>query len=71
MDAIFDRLALALNALLIGKMPDKDWKRKPCVDAGRTLADGWRLATVMLRGDWEFFSQVCGFPICQGVHNMC
>ena len=71
MDAIFDRLALALNALLIGKMPDKDWKRNPCVDAGRTLADGWRLPTIMLRGDWEFFTQVCGVPTCQGVPNMC
>ena len=71
LDAIFERLAWGLNACCDGVMPDQDWQGKPCPDRGRIIADGWRLVTVMLRGDWEFYVQACDFPTPQSVPNMC
>ena len=71
LDTLFNRLAWALNACCDGLMPEHDWQGKPCPDHGREIADGWRLVTIMLRGDWEFFTQVCNFPTWSSVPNMC
>ena len=71
LDTLFNRLAWALNACCDGLMPEHDWQGKQCPDHGRVIADGWRLVTLMLRGDWEFFTQVCNFPTWKSVPNMC
>jgi hypothetical protein len=69
--AVFRRLAWAFNALAVGRMPQRDWTGNRLSDAGRVLGGGWRLAMIGLRGDWEFFSQACGFPTSTSVPCMC
>ena len=72
LDMLFRRMAWSFNALAAGRMPQRDWKGLRTIpDPGRILASGWRLATIALRGDWEFFCQVCGFPAANSVPNMC
>ncbi len=71
LDAVFSRLAWGLNACCDGVMPEQDWQGRQCPDRGRAIAEGWRLVTVMLRGDWEFYTQICGFPTWSSVPNMC
>lgn len=71
LDALFSRLAWALNACCDGLMPEHDWQGRQCPDRGRVIADGWCLVTIMLRGDWEFFTQICNFPTWTSVPNMC
>ena len=68
---LWDRIAWAFNALSVGTMPAKDWQGKCCKEAGRPLAAGWKIAMIHIRGDWEFFSQVMGFPTAQSVPNCC
>ena len=69
--ALFRRLAWSFNALALGRMPRKDWNGKRTLGSHRVLANGWRLAAIGLRGDWEFFCQVCGFPTSTNVPHMC
>jgi len=71
MDVLFKRFAWSFNALAAGRMPRKDWKGNRLEDGGRALAGGWRLAMIGLRGDWEFFCQVCGFPSSTSKPRMC
>jgi len=72
LDVLFQRLAWSFNALAAGCMPQRDWKGLRTTDQpGRLLAQGWRPIAICLRGDWEFFVQVCGFPCCTAVPNMC
>ena len=63
---VFKRFAWAMNALIDGTYPSLDWQGKPAADAGRQLADGWRLAPFFCVSDWEFYSNVCGFPTGRG-----
>ena len=58
LEALFERLAWAFNALVAGRLPRRDWLGKKMEGAGRRLANGWKLAPIMLRGDWGF-SRVC------------
>ena len=69
--AIWQRMAWAFNALIDGRMPERDWQGKACPDAGRLLASGWKFAPIQLRGDWEFFTKACGFPTATSVPNNC
>lgn len=52
LDVLFNRLAWAVNACCDGLMPEHDWQGKQCP----VIADGGRFGTIMLRGDWEFFT---------------
>ena len=40
-------------------------------DDGNELAEGWRAVVVNLRGDWEYFCDVLGFPRWNRHDNMC
>eukprot|EP00959_Pyramimonas_sp_CCMP1952_P250445 5234536-Pyramimonas_sp.AAC.1 len=71
LEVIWKRFAWAFNALAKGRMPDCDWEGKRCPDAGRVLANGWKLALIAVRGDWEFFTQACNFPSSTSVPRMC
>ena len=72
LEALFDRLAWACNAMLHGKYPSHDWKGKPHPKAGQDLPTrGWKAAVLHLRGDWEFYQQVLGFPAPNSVPNNC
>jgi len=71
LDVIFSRMAWSFNALAIGCMPQRDWQgRRTNPSNGRVLASGWRFPVICLRGDWEFFCQVCKFPAPNSVPNM-
>lgn len=72
LDVLFQRLAWSFNALAAGSMPQRDWKGlRSNEQHGRALANGWRPIVVCLRGDWEFFCQVCRFPTWTSTPNMC
>lgn len=71
LDVLFARFAWSFNALATGIMPRKDWKGNKLEDGGRVLANGWRLAMIGLRGDWEFFCQACKFPSSVSTPRMC
>jgi hypothetical protein len=71
LDTVFRRLAWSFNALACGQLPQRDWNGHRVADGGRKLASGWRLAMIGLRGDWEFFTQACGFPSSVSVPCMC
>ena len=71
LDCLWKRLAWAFNALIDGVLPKRDWAGNKLSEGGRRLANGWKLAPIHLRGDWEFFTQACGFPSSTSVPNMC
>ena len=69
--AIWDYMAWAFNALLEGRMPERDHRGVRHPQAGRRLARGWTFAMVQLRGDWEFYSEYLGLPRWDGKTHMC
>eukprot|EP00959_Pyramimonas_sp_CCMP1952_P127176 2660233-Pyramimonas_sp.AAC.1 len=68
---VIRRLAWAMNALIVGKMPDVDFLGAPHPQAGRALASGWTIIPIFVGGDWEFYQNVCHLPGPQNVPNMC
>ena len=55
LEALFDRLAWSMNALLEGRLPERDWRGQKLQQGGRQLATrGWKFACVQLRGNNVF-----------------
>eukprot|EP00959_Pyramimonas_sp_CCMP1952_P255093 5328277-Pyramimonas_sp.AAC.1 len=52
-------------------MPDRDWSDRALKDGGRQLLNGWKATAIQLRGDWEFYCQVLGFPTATQEPNNC
>ena len=72
MDVLFLRMAWAFNALLAGVYPELDFYGNVHPRAGQPIrADGWRMIMLHLRGDWEFYQHVLGFPAPNAVPNNC
>eukprot|EP00959_Pyramimonas_sp_CCMP1952_P126167 2638337-Pyramimonas_sp.AAC.1 len=71
LDALASRIAWSFNALSDGRMPRSDWQGRALPNPGARLCEGWRVANVALRGDWEFIQTFCGFPGPTSVPNMC
>ena len=71
-EALFDRFQWSCNVLLAGCFPEFDWKGRRCKRAGQDVKlGGWKVAVAHLRGDWEFYQNVMGFPGPTEVPNMC
>eukprot|EP00959_Pyramimonas_sp_CCMP1952_P080177 1676026-Pyramimonas_sp.AAC.1 len=68
---VFRRMAWAMNALIVGKMPQTDFLGQERSDAGRELASGWKFIPIFLAGDWEVYQNVRHFPGPMNVPNMC
>ena len=69
--AVWEYMTWAFNALLDGRVPERDHRgiRRP--DAGRRLAGGWTFAVVQLRGDREFYSEYVRLPRWDSKPFMC
>ena len=63
----------SMNCLLSGKFPTEDWLGRIDTSdrAGGTLAENFAGATVLMRGDWQFYSEVMQFPRHNEVRNNC
>ena len=71
MQAIFKVFAWSMNVLLTGLTPDTDWLMRPLSGGGSYLAGRWKGALVQVRGDWQFYCEVFGFPQWNGAKRMC
>jgi hypothetical protein len=74
LEALFDYFAWAMNVLLEGKWPERDWRGKPMKNAGQPLkTNGWKFCIDKVKGDWEFYTDVhvLDFPRWDSEPNMC
>ena len=62
LDRLWHVFAWSMNALLTGITPSEDWDGHPIAGGGLFIANRLRGALVQVRGDWEFYYQVLGFP---------
>ena len=68
---LFEILAWSCNALLTGITPESNWDDVPEGAPPTFIADRWRATLVQLRGDWEFYANVCGMPNWKTNARMC
>ena len=71
LDALMQAFAWSMNVLLSGQTPHQDYRGQPIPDGGIDLADGYRAALVQIRGDWEFYVNLFGFPSWNTNARMC
>ena len=71
LDALMKAFSWSMNVLLSGETPHCDYRGAPITGGGRNLANGYRGALVQIRGDWEFYTQLFGFPTWQNNIRMC
>ena len=69
--ACWDYLAWAFNALLAGRIPERDHRGIRHPKAGKRIAGGWTFAVVQVRGDWEWYASDLGLPRWDNVPSMC
>ena len=68
--AVMEILAWSFNVMLTGLQPVLDWLGRP-MEAVGYLAGRFRASLSQLRGDWEFYTQLCKFPKWNEVGRMC
>ena len=68
--AVMEILAWSFNVLLTGLQPVLDLLGRPLAAAGY-LAGTFRAALSQLRGDWEFYAELCKFPRWNEIGRMC
>ena len=61
----------SMKVLLSGQSPHTNWLGAPMAGGGVDLADGWRGCMVQVRGDWQFYCQIFGFPQWNSADIMC
>ena len=71
MQAITKILSWSFNVMLSGETPRLDWNESPVEGGGLPLAGGWRAALCQVRGDWQFYCELFGFPQWNSADNMC
>ena len=69
--ALLKLFSWSANALLTGISPELDEDGQPCPGGGKYLADGWRGALCQIRGDWQFYVELFGFPAWNSSVSMC
>ena len=71
-EAIAQILSWSFNVLLGGLEPATDEKGGSTNNDGTEfLADGWKAVLTQIRGDWEFFTAVMGFPHWKSLDRIC
>ena len=69
---LFDYFAWAMNALMVGKIPEKDHRGRKLKNAGMPIkTKSINFACNQLRGDWEFYTSVLNFPRWDSEPGMC
>ena len=71
LDALMKAFSWSMNVLLSGQTPHHDYRGAPIIGGGANLADGYRAALAQVRGDWEFYVTLFGFPSWQTNVRMC
>jgi hypothetical protein len=71
MDAIWAILGWSFNSLLDGRMPTLNWAGKTLCEGGELLANGKCGALSQIRGDWQFYCEIFGFPQWNTAISMC
>ena len=69
--ALLELFSWSMNVLLSGVTPEAEWSGKPLASGGRYIAEGWRGALCQIRGDWQFFCELFGFPTWNSAVSMC
>ena len=59
------------DAMAEDVMPEKAWLRRRHPEAVRKVFGGRNALLIQLRGDWEFYGQVCGLPRWDAERCMC
>ena len=70
LESIFKIIGWSFNVLVTGLWPEEDWMKRP-LDQHGYLANGLRGCLSQVRGDWEFYTSIFGFPKWNEAKNMC
>ena len=71
-NALWESFSWSFNALRAGKRPALDVSGRACVESpGLSLAGGFSGAMVLMRGDWQWYSEIMELPKHNEVKNMC
>jgi hypothetical protein len=72
LERLFDHLAFRMNVLVTGKEPERLWNGRKNPKAGQDIdSDGWKFASIFLKGDWEFLGNIIHLPRWDNCNNMC
>jgi hypothetical protein len=70
LDRIWEIFAWSVNSMARGTFPTIDYDRKP-IDGGGPLAGPFTGVLTQIRGDWQFYVEIFGFPPWNGAIRMC
>ena len=71
MDRVPHIFAWSMNVLLSGQALHRDWDNRRLDGGGVDLAGGLRGCLTQIRGDWEWYCQIFGFPRWNEAARMC
>ena len=71
MDRVLHIFAWSMNVLLSGQTPHRDWDNRRLDGGGVDLAGGFCGCLTQIRGGWEWYCQIVGFPRWIEAARMC
>ena len=70
LEALLEYLVWAMDALLLGRYPELDWRGRKYDKANQPIRCQFNAAMIQVRGDWEAYVQALGFQSAMEV-NCC